>query len=263
MSSNLDARVYGELRIEFIDESLDNLEDMEEALNNFSAHKTNASDVLILLRQKTHTIKGLAHPFGFSLLESVAHQFESFMLQGLLFSAAEFRALQIFIDTMKECLLQIDNLAPEIQVELLENLPKAKPSPARSPTAEAPVNILIITSSRTVYKKVSGELRSVGFHIDRASNSVLGIEHTVKSQPDVVIVSDILDSMSGVDLIHAFVAMPITRNIPVILMTSFDEQNPELKKLPSYVPIIFLGSNIEDEILSALTGIEHRFIQPK
>lgn len=259
MTSTLDEKIYRELRSEFISESQDNLEDMEGSLNDFFDRVISGPDALTTILQKAHTIKGLASPFGFSLLTTVTHQFEDFMMGSTAIHTADVATIQLFIDTMKECLLHAAEPDREMQNKILERLPKTRQS--APPNDDKPLQILIITSSRTVYMKIAAELKMIGFHIDHASNSLLGIELTTTSQPDIVIVSDILDRMSGIDLVCAFVAMPITEKIPVIYMTSFERDHSELNKLPAHVPTISLGSNIEEEILGALTGIENRFIQ--
>ena len=82
-------------------------------------------------------------------------------------------------------------------------------------------------------------------------NSFQAIEMAVRTVPDYIIVSGVLDELSGIDLASAFSAMPTTQKIPVSLLTSMDANSHELKKLPPVVSLI-RKNHFGDDLAAAI-----------
>jgi CheY-like chemotaxis protein len=82
-------------------------------------------------------------------------------------------------------------------------------------------------------------------------NSFQAIEMAVRTVPDYIIVSGVLDELSGIDLACAFSSMPTTSKIPVSLLTSMAADSPELKKLPPAVSLI-RKNHFGDDLATAI-----------
>lgn len=259
MASSIDDEIYRDLRAEFIDESKDHLGDMEGALNAYYADALPDTKAIDTLKRHAHTIKGLANPFGFSLLSSVIHQFEDFMLAKTTITPTDSKKIQKYIDTMTVCLAQGAIFEQSGKTDALEELPVKQSRDSASAQNEASLMVFVVTSSRTIYQKIARELMASGFQVKQIESSLSAFEQVASLVPDIVIVSDILDALSGVDVVCALSAMPATAKSPVIFMTSFEEGYPEVEQISQIVPTITLGANIKKEIERAITDIELKF----
>lgn len=259
MASPIDDEIYRDLRAEFVDESMDHLGDMEGALNDYYAGDLSDGKAIDTLKRHAHTIKGFANPFGFSLLSSIIHQFEDFMLAKVMITPDDSKNIQKYIDTMTSCLAQGANFDPSGKAGALKALPATQSQGSASTQSEDSLMVFVVTSSRTIYQKIARELMEAGFQVRQMEKSLAAFEQVASQAPDIVIVSDILDTLSGVDVVCALIAMPATAKTPVIFMTSFEESYPEVKQISQIVPIITLGANIKKEIERAITDIELKF----
>ncbi|MBF0248342.1 MAG: Hpt domain-containing protein [Alphaproteobacteria bacterium] len=259
MSANIDGEVYGQLRVEFIAECKDHLADMESVLSNAETGAIPVAEAVDVLRRSAHTIKGLAKPFGFSLLSSIVHQFEEDMNAVGEINADTARKIQKYIDTMAACLLQNagggSSHAPS--PKSLEMAPTT--GGARADADSGELMIFAVTSSRTIYRKLVRELTPTGFTLVHVAHTPDVFELAVTHSPDIIIVSDVLDTLTGLDVVHALLAMPSTAHIPTLYMTSYDSSHPDVAKLKSVVPTILLGAGVEQEIERAITEIELKF----
>lgn len=263
MHSETDEKIYAQLRAEFIAETQDGIEVIESALNALSANLVPADAALESIRRHIHTIKGMAEPFGFSFLTTVTHQLEEYLIDRSDLNSVGIRSIQQYCDVMSECLDWTEIPSEVAQKDLVDSLPKSQKPKTPKSEAEALFRSQIITSSKTIYRKISSVMVPMGFNLKHSRSSMRGIEYAVLSKPGLVIVSDVLDGLNGVDIVNALVAMPVTSHIPVIFMTSFEISHPHVEHLPPNIPIIYMGANIKGEILRALTSIEERFLHGK
>ena len=63
--------------------------------------------------------------------------------------------------------------------------------------------------------------------------------------------------LSGIDLATALATMPDTRNTPVAVLTSLDDDSTDLNLLPKSVPVIHRGDRFGDDLAKALS---HHFL---
>jgi hypothetical protein len=59
--------------------------------------------------------------------------------------------------------------------------------------------------------------------------------------------------VSGIDLSRAFAAMAVTQELPMAVLTSFDKDHPELRRLPSKVAVIRLDKAFEEDLAEVIT----------
>ncbi|MFX7820747.1 response regulator, partial [Acinetobacter baumannii] len=78
------------------------------------------------------------------------------------------------------------------------------------------------------------------------------LELISRTRPDFVIVSAVLDELSGIDVASALTAMPSTRNIPIALLTSYTWGHPSLHDLPTRVAIIRKGNSFGSDLAEFL-----------
>ena len=99
------------------------------------------------------------------------------------------------------------------------------------------------------------ELQACGYRINREGNSFKAMEVAAMTRPDLVIVTGVLDLLSGVDVVSAFRAMSATRDIPVALITGDSLEEALADGLPDAVPVIRKGADFGDDLTDALSAV--------
>lgn len=116
-------------------------------------------------------------------------------------------------------------------------------------------DVTLVIPQRSAAKVVGRELAACGYRVATVLNPIEALELILETKPDLVITSQVMPRLSGVDLACALAAMPTTKSIPVALLTSLDPDHPDLKPLPMNVGLIRRGSNFGDDLADVL----HRF----
>jgi CheY-like chemotaxis protein len=77
----------------------------------------------------------------------------------------------------------------------------------------------------------------------------------VRTKPDLVVISGVMQELNGIDLAIGLSAMPATRNVPIALITALGDDDSYLSLLPENVPIIRKGASFADDLFEALDNM--------
>jgi len=113
-------------------------------------------------------------------------------------------------------------------------------------------DVLVVIPQRSAAKIVGRELAACGYRVATVLNPIEALELILETKPDLVITSQVMPRLSGVDLACALAAMPATRSIPVALLTSLAQNHPDLKALPMTVGLIRRGEHFGDDLADVL-----------
>jgi DNA-binding response OmpR family regulator len=113
--------------------------------------------------------------------------------------------------------------------------------------------ILLIVNSRTVAHRVADELRACGYRVLTHTDPFQAMAMALRSRPQMVIVSAVLQSVTGIDVLRAFAAMGATAHIPLALLTSFSPDHAELQGLPQGAGVIRLGQELSQDLAQILS----------
>ena len=114
------------------------------------------------------------------------------------------------------------------------------------------VEVMTVMPKGTATTIVEKELRACGYRVSNVEDPIQALVYAVRTKPDMVMASGVLPGLSGVDLACAFNAMPVTKDIPVVLFTSFDRGHKSLVALPEAVPIVKKGGTFSEDLANAL-----------
>ena len=112
--------------------------------------------------------------------------------------------------------------------------------------------VTVIIPQRAAAKVVGRELAACGYRVSSVTNPIEALELILETKPDLVITSQVMPRLSGVDLACALSAMPSTRAIPIALLTSLDPDHTDLKSLPMNVGLIRRGASFGDDLADVL-----------
>jgi CheY-like chemotaxis protein len=79
--------------------------------------------------------------------------------------------------------------------------------------------MLVIDDSTTIVAVLSKMLRSAGYEVQSALDAEKGIEVALEQQPHLIFLDIVLPGMSGFEALRQLRRNPVTRDIPVILIS--------------------------------------------
>lgn len=242
----MSAEEFEQLRAEMRLEARDAIADKLAALSRLATAADPTADDEF--RRQVHSLKGLAATFGFSGIAIIAHRLEDFLAT----APALKGDVLIFLDRAQDA-LDGDDVAVMDVAEVVRQLPVSRDTAFDPADLEVRhIEIMLVAPPAAASRYVADELRACGYRLVSVPKAMEAIDFAVHSQPDLVIVSAVLDRFDGIDLICALKAMPSTRHIPVALVTSFEAGSLPLKDLPLDVPILHKSPTFADDVAAAL-----------
>lgn len=260
IDANVTDRIVAQLRKEFIEESLTELESIGEMLEDMRDAKVDVSDRYLVLKRWVHNLKGQGGTFDLHSVTAIAHRLEDYLDGISHFRGNTVPEIYAFIDWIERILEKRQDLEPEHLSRVIRRLP-APPNPNARPERFLNKEALVVIPSKVAHGIVRASLESQGIRVVSSYSSIEGFILSVSTRPDLVIASAIMDGVSGIDLASALVAMPKTCEIPVILVTSLEQNNPALKKLPASVSMVPYDKEIQNRICK--TAVEVLEIKDK
>ena len=243
-----------QLALEFRDSATDLLSGADEILAGArDGNEITAADRDTLYRVG-HSLKGLAAGFGYSLTSVVAHRFEDFLADLTELKPQHVVSMQKFVDTLGDL---VDGTVKESNVNVAEFIRKlpSRPSADFGDVTVQDIEVFVVMPDDAVSRHVMRELQACGYRVNREGNSFKAIEIAAMTRPDLVVVTGVLDALSGVDVVSAFRAMPATKDIPVALITADTKEEAVADGLPESVPIIRKGTDFGDDLTDALSEV--------
>lgn len=88
--------------------------------------------------------------------------------------------------------------------------------------------IFIVDDSPTEIHVLKTILEKNGYTIESADNAEAGIEKITASQPDLVLMDVVMPGMNGFQATRALTKAPETENIPIIIVTTKDQETDRM-----------------------------------
>lgn len=232
-------------------EALDSIEDrilqMNSVLSDVAHNRLAPQMSVAVLRQHAHSVKGLAAAVGVTILKVLAHRFEDFLEAVDDMDQRGAASCQVFVDRLGEALDGQLNASPEEIASFCRRLP-AKGSFEVDDVVVNDVELMLVMAAGTATNYVTRELAECGYRIINVRSTVDALALAIQMRPDMIIVSNVMPELSGLDFTCAIKAMPATSTIPVALLTSEARDNPKLANLPDDVPILSKSAQFADDV---------------
>jgi CheY-like chemotaxis protein len=244
-------KIIQSLSGEFLDDSGDVLQNLLVLLERVEKGVSSATEALLALRRETHSLKGLGGSFGFPSITLIAHRLEDYVVDLEELDTHHLNDTRTFIEAMQDVVESRTNPTDEACSKILRQLP-AKGSTDKNFLVQVDLEVLLITSSQILRSAVEAQLHSRGYRVITLRSPLTAFETVIRSRPDMIIASAVMDGIGGVDLGRAFYTMSATRDIPFVLLTSFERTHPELNDLPSGIHLLRHDLDLYDEMDHAL-----------
>jgi CheY-like chemotaxis protein/HPt (histidine-containing phosphotransfer) domain-containing protein len=236
------------LRQEFIVDCSDMLEGLFARLEaDRTGHRSDTVELLKSLLRDTHTLKGQGGSFDLPSITMIAHRLEDYLVGIGALESHHIVDTQKFISAMMRILESGVDPGDADCSQILRGLP-AKGSAKADFLPESNYEVMLVASTTVLGRAVEQILNSRGLRVVVLKSPLNAFETAIRSRPDLVIASALMEGISGIDLARAFSSMEATRDIPFALLTSFDRANTELKGLPDAVPTIRHDQDVDGQI---------------
>lgn len=230
-------------------EALDAIEDTLGTANSLlaAASPDNAEDAVNGLRRHANIIKDVAGSAGIGILKVLAHRFEDF-LAGIPELDDGARAdCQVFLDRIAEAMDGRLDDDPEKIAEFCRRLP-AKQAFRVEDVEIQDVEVMLVMTDGAATSFVTRELAECGYRIVNVWSTIDALALAPQMRPDLIIVSNVMPELSGVDFACAIRAMPSTKRIPVAVLTSQSRGDAALEDLPSDISLLSKSARFADDV---------------
>jgi CheY-like chemotaxis protein/HPt (histidine-containing phosphotransfer) domain-containing protein len=254
------ADVVANLRGAFLEEANDKVLQMAALCNAAATADGNAVEDLRALRRELHSLKGQGTAFGFETITVLAHRLEDLLDTVAAGAPWSPETVLRYVEKIDDVVEAGVDPGAEGRDAMLAELADLRIDPRRAAVDgdAPPPEVLLVCKSRTIRFKATREIEAYGFSVVAVAEPLQAMAHAARTQPACVFCSATLEGLSGFDLIHALAAMPSTRAIPGVLLTSFDADHPDVRVLPDGVGVVQLDQTMSDGIARAFSSLELR-----
>lgn len=208
-------------------------------------------ETLQQIRRDSHNLKGLGGSFGFPSVTLIAHRLEDYLTGLDTLDVRQLEDVLAFLDALQDIVETGVNPGDDEVARIVRTLPaKGAAKEDFRPTSNH--EILLVSASSIMGHAVEQKLHSLGLRVVTVKSPLQAFETAIRTRPDMIIASAVMEHVGGVDLARAFSAMAVTRKIPFVLLTSFDREHSELRELPESVGLIHHDRDLDEEITSTL-----------
>jgi len=242
------------LQGELITEAKDRLTRMAALLGALSEGTEAGAGALQKIRQDAHNLKGVGGTYGFPMITVVSHCLEDYLsdLDGRIDD--DIAPVHHFFDVMHDILAGGYDDSDDWGSKLVRNLP-VRTSADFEAGQPILVEVLMVMPTNAVSRHIEAELRACGYRVIKVRSSFEATEFAVRTRPDLIVVSGLLDELNGADVTRMLAVIGKTREIPVALVTSFERDHPKFAGLASRTAFVRKDTHLSDDLAVAITGL--------
>ena len=235
------------LQVELHDDATDRLSEMGRVLERMGEDGPRDSG-LSALRRQAHNMKGIGGTFGFPALSQIAHRMENYVSDLTSWTKETPGQLQKFIDRMAEMLDRSHQPTDEELAQIVRALPShlVQNFSVREITGHT-VEVLLVTPTRALAKLLSQQIMACGFRVNAVNDPMDGLNAALRARPDMIITSQVMRTMTGLDLVRAVRAISATQKIPAAILTSQGSDRALFPGIPDDVAILGTGDQFADD----------------
>ena len=90
--------------------------------------------------------------------------------------------------------------------------------------------ILLVEDDSMVVRMYQRKLEKDGFQLTLAFNGEEGLAALKKEKPDIVLLDIMMPKMNGIEMLKAVKADPVTKDIPVVILTNLGDRPEDVQK---------------------------------
>jgi CheY-like chemotaxis protein len=242
-----------QLEVEFHDEAAERVDEMGEMIAEIENGGA-AEELLPQIRRVSHNLKGTATSFGYPVVSMIAHRLETYINDMRQWDPKALKDLYLFTDRMGAMLDRAIQPSDDEIAQIVRSLPaqSLNKGPVNIDIQQKVVEIMLVTPTRTIAKLLSQQIIACGFRVNSVQDPIEGLTMALRTRPDMVITSQAMKGVNGVDLIRALKAIAVTEPIPVAILTSQEAGAAVFERLPKGTTILRTGEHFADDFGEAI-----------
>jgi CheY-like chemotaxis protein len=118
--------------------------------------------------------------------------------------------------------------------------------------------VLFIGPRNIQLRLMEPEIRAGGFRLVVLSSSFQGIESAIRTRPDLILISNIIDILDGVDVARMIHAAEMTQHIPLVVVASKLDAEPvrnRLNRLNEKILVVRKGEDFAADFAYAIVRL--------
>lgn len=234
---------------EFLEEAKDTMSSLEILVSNMRSDKTSSVEMISDLLREGGKLQRLSHWANQPLIDLAVRRMIDYASDLAEPTERQIDDLDAVLDVVRGIL--DGEIEGADQAEFIRSLPVLRPVDLDD-LAHLDIEILLVDPQVSSAKIFTRELVNCGYRVTSCNRAFEALELTVRTLPDMVISSAVLDEISGVELGCALGAMATTADIPFAVMTSFARSHASLKHLPENARLLRKDSNFGEDMAEAL-----------
>ncbi len=235
---------------EVADEARDLVSNFDLRLQQVRAGVLDRATAVTMLSRDSHNLRAKSRTVSIPGLASLAHRLDDYLSDIDQIADEHIDDLQAFSDRIAG-VLEGDEISAEEVATVVRELPHKKNFDLSDITITN-TEVTLVLPQRSAAKIVERELAACGYRVSIVMDPFEALELIIESRPDMVITSMVMKGLSGADLACALAAMPVTRDVPVAVLTSLERSHGDLKALPMSTGIIRRGQQFGDDLAEVL-----------
>lgn len=129
------------------------------------------------------------------------------------------------------------------------------PEVSESPMEAKKKRVLVIDDEMDLVELLMIRLRSTGFNSDFALDGRTGLEKVRQFKPDVILLDILLPGMNGWEVFEKLRNDPVTKSIPVVIITALQSNEVEDKAIQEGAQRVVLKPYNEKELVQLLAQL--------
>lgn len=246
--------ILADIRQDFIVNTRDKLDDLEEEIEALRNGSDNAENHILEVKRVIHSIKGAGGSFGFPTISKVAHGLEDYLETSGDVSTVTAEDLMVFINTLTDILIAGEEPDEQLAHMMLRSLPTGR---RQSGVRALDKGSAVMIMPRGVQRKIiSQELAQLGYKVAILDKAIEAIDMALTLKPDYVITTMALERMTGIEMAWALQMFEATRKVKVAVVTADDITTDMLESLPPQTTLIKKGPRFSLELMSFIRKAE-------
>ena len=245
-----DDQYAAQINADFLRELGESLEELEILTANMRSEVVGPTEGMAVLRSHSAKLQQASHWAHQPLVDLTLRRLENYITD--LDQPTEYQMddIDAFFDVIRGILDgEIDQGSD--QAEFVRSLPARLPAQIED-VEHLNVEVLVVDTQKSTARIFARELWNCGYRVATAYSFFEALELSVRTRPDLVISSAVLDQLSGADLARAVRAISTTRETPFAVLTSFDADHETLQNLPEATAILRKDSHFGKDLADAL-----------
>jgi len=249
--------IVRQLDIEYHDDASERMGEMARCLDRIGEEGP-TDELLSIVRRQGHNLKGTAASFGYPVITLIAHRLETYLNDMREWSPKALDDLYTFVDRMSSMLERGNQPSDDEIAQIVRELPAQSLDRPAAGTASnmdiqvKVVEILLVTPTRTIAKLLSQQIIACGFRVNSVQDPIEGLTMAIRTRPDMLITSQAMKGMTGVDLIRAVRAIGVTEKMPACILTSQELGAAVFDRLPPGTTMLRTGDQFADDFGEAI-----------